>query len=138
MEGDNLISSSDILCVAAGRLSLTENNFKNIKSGCWVFSVTSSDDSIDIEWLEGNYSKTRLSEYVYKYYKDNHYFYLVNKGDTINFIHGTTVGDFILLVQAELLVSVSRLLNDSYKGGLQELSEEERRVICSLWFEHLS
>lgn len=138
VEGDRLVTSCDVICVAAGKLSLTENNFKNIKNGCWVFSVTSSDDSIDIGWLESNYSKTRLSEYVYKYYKDDHYFYLVNEGDTINFIHGTTVGDFILLVQAELLVSANRLLNVSHKDGLQESNEEQRRVICSQWFEHFS
>lgn len=69
------------------------------------------------------------------YHKSNHYFYLVNKGVTINFIHGTTVGDFILLVQAELLVSVNRLLNNSYKTGLQELEEEQRKIIRARHFK---
>lgn len=137
-DNDSLISSSDVLCVAAGKLALADTNFKNIKNGCWVFSVTSSDDSIDIEWLESNYGKTRISEYVYKYHKDDHYFYLVNEGDTINFIHGTTVGDFILLVQAELLVSANKLLNSPHEAGLQELDEKERKIICSLWLKHFN
>lgn len=137
-DNDGLISSSDVLCIAAGKLALGDSNFQNIKNGCWIFSVTSSDDSIDIEWLENNYGKTRISEHVYKYHKDDHYFYLVNEGNTINFIHGTTVGDFILLVQAELLVSANKLLSNPHKGGLQELGKEERSVICNLWLEHFN
>lgn len=135
---ERLVSSSDIICVAAGKLALSDKDFKNIKNGSWIFSVTSSDDSIDIGWLESNYGKTRISEYVYKYHKDDHHFYLVNEGNTINFIHGTTVGDFILLVQAELLVSANRLLNKSHKRGLQELGEKDRKIICDLWLEYFS
>jgi adenosylhomocysteinase len=133
-----LISQSDILCVAAGKVSLKDEDFKNIKNGCWIFSVTSSDDSLDIEWIDNHYSKEQVSEYVCRYYKDTHYFYVVNGGNTINFIHGTTVGDFILLVQAELLVSSSRLLSGKYDNGLQELDKESRESICSIWLKHFT
>jgi adenosylhomocysteinase len=135
---DELIASSDVLCVATGKVSLTATDFQKIKNGCWVFSVTSSDDSIDVVWLELNYNKTKISEHVYKYSKDENYFYLVNGGNTINFIHGTTVGDFILLVQAELLLSANRLLDSAHKPGIQELGGEERKMICDLWLEHFS
>ncbi len=135
---DDLISSSDILCIASGRVSLTHSNFQNIKKGCWIFSVTSSDDSIDTDWLKQNYHITRISEHVEKYHLGDHYFYLVNEGNTINFIHGTTVGDFILLVQAELLVSAHMLLNSSCAKGMQELGEGERKIISGLWLEYFS
>lgn len=133
-----LISQSDILCVAAGRVSLKAEDFKNLKNGCWIFSVTSSDDSLDLAWLESNYSKKQVSEYVSKYYKDTHYFYVINGGNTINFIHGTTVGDFILLVQAELLVSASKLLSGNSGEFLQELDKESRESICSIWLKHFN
>jgi len=133
-----LISQSDILCVAAGKVSLKAEDFKNIKNGCWIFSVTSSDDSLDLEWLENNYDKQLISDYVYKYYKDKHYFYIVNDGDTINFIHGTTVGDFILLVQAELLISASKLLSGNSGDFLQELDKESRESICSIWLKYIN
>lgn len=138
VDNDSLISLTDVLCIATGKLALNNKDFQNIKNGCWVFSVTSSDDSMDIEWLENNYDKTRISEQVYKYYRDNHYFYLVNEGNTINFIHGATVGDFILLVQAELLVSAYKLLNSPRRIGLQELDKGDREIICTLWLEHFN
>lgn len=133
-----LIGQSDILCVAAGRVSLKAEDFKNIKNGCWIFSVTSSDDSLDLEWLESNYDKQPISDYVHKYYNGTHYFYVVNGGNTINFIHGTTVGDFILLVQAELLISASKLLSGNAGDFLQELDTESRESICAIWLEHFN
>lgn len=86
-----------------------------------------------MQWLKQNYIAEQISQYATKYSKDSHYFYLLNDGNAINFIHGTTVGDFILLVHAELPVSVHRLMTGQRPDGQHELDKETRDKICKTW-----
>ena len=95
--------------------------------------MTSSDDELDLQWLKQNYVAEQVSQYATKYSRDSHYFYLLNEGDAINFIHGTTVGDFILLVHAELLVSAHRLMTRQQPNEQHELDKKTRDKICKVW-----
>ncbi|MCF7815568.1 MAG: hypothetical protein K9M10_02320 [Candidatus Pacebacteria bacterium] len=135
---EQLLESSDVICIATGCIALKEEEFSRLKNGSWVFSVTSSDDALDIAWLKENYERQEISTYVDKYIREDHYFYVVNSGNSINFIHGTTVGDFILLVQAELLVALYRLLTEDKIGWNMEVGKKERQTICSHWLTQFS
>lgn len=106
---------------------------EKIKNGAWVFSVTSSDDELHKEWLDQNYQKERISEYAEKYTNGDKFFYMLNEGDAINFVHGTTVGDFILLVHAELLVAAHKLMTDGINPDEKELDRATRDKICEVW-----
>lgn len=128
-----LLENSDVICLATGKISLAGEDYTRLKNGCWIFSVTSSDDELDLEWLKQNYTAEKISQYATRYTKDSHYFYLLNDGNAINFIHGTTVGDFILLVHAELLVSAHRLLTGQQPDGQHELDKETWDNICKIW-----
>lgn len=130
----DILTNSDVICIATGNVALGKDEFPLLKNGAWVFSVTSSDDSLNTEWLKENYEHIEISNYVEKYFNDNHYFYLINRGNSINFIHGTTVGNFILLVQAEILVALHKLLNTKNKD-LHKITKKDQRKICSVWLE---
>ena len=128
-----IISGNDVVCLATGNISLSGKDYTKFKNGCWLFSVTSSDDALDKEWLKKNYKEERISQYATKHSRGNHYFYLLNEGNAINFIHGTTVGDFILLVHAELLVAAHSLMTNNVKEGVHEIDRETRDKICQIW-----
>ena len=130
---EKLLQESDIICLAIGNISLSDRDYIKLKNGCWVFSVTSSDDELDLQWLNQNYTTNKISQYVTKYSKDSHYFYLLNEGNAINFIHGTTVGDFILLVHAEIIISTYRLITGQQPNGYHELDKETKDKICKIW-----
>jgi len=130
---ERLLSESDAVCLATGNLSLSGEEFTKLKNGCWVFSVTSSDDEMDREWLEQNYTRENISDYAAKYTRGNHHFYLLNNGNAINFIHGTTIGDFILLVHAEILVAAHQLLTQQQPLDSNELDQATRDRICKVW-----
>ena len=128
-----LLQESDVICLATGKTSLAGEDYTKLKNGCWIFSVTSSDAELDLQWLKQNYVAEQISQYATKYSRGSHYFYLLNEGNAINFIHGTTVGDFILLVHAELLVSAHRLMTGQQPNGQHELNKETRDKICKVW-----
>lgn len=130
---EKILAESDVICLATGNISLSSDEYSKLKNGCWVFSVTSSDDELDKQWLEQNYTKEQISRYATMYSNGPHHFYLLNEGNAINFIHGTTVGDFILLVHAELLVAAHKLLTKQQPIDQHELDKETRDKICKTW-----
>ncbi len=132
---DKILSKSKIICLATGNNSLTDDDFGKIKNGAFIFSVTSSDDEFDKNYLEENFKKKLVAPYIVKYSREEQYFYLLNDGETINFVHGSTVGDFILLVHAELLLSAYKLLKSEIKIGEQKLTSKERDRIAKVWID---
>ncbi len=135
---ENLLGLCDVVCLATGNKSLSSNDFSKLKNASWVFSVTSSDDEIDKEWLNFNYAQERISKYAVKYSKGDHYFYLLNEGDAVNFIHDAVVGDYILLVQAELLLSAYSLIAKNAGNLQREMSSDVRDRICRIWLSIFS
>ena len=137
-EKEYLLKNSDIVCLATGNKSLRKNDFSLIKKGAYVFLATSSDDELDLEYLNNNYEKEDLGDYFIKYSnkKNKHYFYLINDGNTVNFVHGTTVGDFILFVHAEIILAIFELINNFYKRRENYLiSQKKRELISKIWIE---
>lgn len=132
-----IIKSSDIIFLATGNLSLKNDEYKYIKNGAFLFSVTSSDDEIDLSWINKNYEIEHVSEYIDKYEKNGHYFFIVNKGNAVNFLHGAVVDDFILLVQKEIIDSVVDLALNDFKIGINDGLEETKKRISDLWLNKI-
>jgi adenosylhomocysteinase len=128
-----ILHESDILCLATGNKSLSSNDFKHLKNGAFLFSVTSSDDEMDLTWVRSNYASDAVGQHVERYSHARHSFYLFNQGNAINFIHGNTVGDFILLVHAEIFLCAYALTRGAYPAGIHELDNETRDQICAIW-----
>ncbi|PIX89980.1 MAG: hypothetical protein COZ29_02380 [Candidatus Moranbacteria bacterium CG_4_10_14_3_um_filter_45_9] len=90
---------------------------------------------MDLSSLEKIYAKQEVTTHITKYYNDNNYFYLVNKGNAVNFIHGAVVGSSIFLVQAEILLCVLELSQKKCHNGIQELHYEKRDDIAEKWLQ---
>ncbi|MGI5287043.1 hypothetical protein ACQEVF_27395 [Nonomuraea polychroma] len=83
-----------------GNLALREDDFARIPNGAYLASVISSDDELELPALAGLYTRTPVEEHITRYACTGHYFYLLANGNAVNFLHGASVGTFILLVQA--------------------------------------
>lgn len=67
---DSIIKESDILFSATGNKSLKIEDFRELKNGCYIFSVTSSDDELELEFT-GEYEKQEVRKHIFKYSNEN-------------------------------------------------------------------
>ncbi len=102
-----------------------------------MFSVTSSDDEIDISWLENKYKVETVSKYIKKYEKNGHYFFIVNDGNAVNFIHGAVVDDFILLVQKEMIDTILELAKNNLKNKIYDGFDDIKERIADSWLNKI-
>ena len=131
-----ILEESDVVFCLTGNLSLTNADFKYLKNGAFVASATSSDDEFDLTWLRENYTKEIISKYIDKYDRNGHYFYLLNRGNAINFIHGAVVGDFILLVQKEMIDTIVYMDNHKLENRVQDSFDSVRERVADLWLKY--
>jgi adenosylhomocysteinase len=59
-------------------------------------------------------------------------------GNAVNFVHGASVGAFIFLVQAEILVGTARLTAADTEPGYHEVPIADRRRIAEIWLAHFN
>jgi S-adenosylhomocysteine hydrolase/8-oxo-dGTP pyrophosphatase MutT (NUDIX family) len=130
---DVLIRESDVLFCATGNQALNIHDIRRLRPGCFVVSVTSSDDEMDLTYLKGEYSHENISEFIVRYTSFNNYFYLVNNGNAVNFIHRAVLGDFIHLVRAEMIAALKVMIEDHPEPGIFSLSDETRKRISMIW-----
>lgn len=128
-----IISHSDVIFCATGGQVLNIQDFRALKPGCVVFSVTSSDDEMDLRHVEAEYHSDDITEHVTRYSSFSNHFYLVNKGNAVNFIHKAALGNFIHIVRGEMLYAIKVLLQGTNKQGIHEISAEQRRELANLW-----
>lgn len=133
----------DLVISATGSKSLTFNagkencDFSVLKPNCFVASVTSADD----EFLLGDMSKRLKSRdnnglETFKR-EDGSTFYLLHKGNAVNFAHNNTLGPYIYIVASELIYCLIRLLHFQEGAGVTsqiiQLQDTERRDVAERW-----
>jgi adenosylhomocysteinase len=128
-----ILQNSDVIFCATGNHTLNINDFRELKPGCFVFSVTSSDDEMNLTFLDGEYGAEEVAEHITKYSSFNNFFYLVNKGKAVNFIHNAVLGDFIHLVRGEMVYALKPLLSANPQPGMHELTTDQRRDVAAVW-----
>lgn len=133
---DKIIQESEIIFCATGNLALKGEEFKYLKKGAFVASVTSSDDEMDTRWLENKYEAARVSDYITRYFRRGHYFYMLHKGNAINFVHGGGIDNFIVLVQKEMIESALYLAEGKGQINIQESPNEMKKNIATRWLKH--
>lgn len=131
-----IIENSDIIFCSTGQLSLKGEEFKFLKNGVFIASVTSSDDEMDISWMEKNYTKKEVSEHISFYENNGHFVYLLNNGNAINFLHGAVVDDFILLVQKEMMDTILYMSASPLENKVQDGSVDIRSRIADSWLKY--
>jgi adenosylhomocysteinase len=133
---EDALLSSDVIFCATGNQSLSNHDFNRIKNGAFIFSVTSSDDELELSRADSNFEVSPVTEHISRYERLGQYFYLANRGDAINFIHNAEVGPYIYLVQAEVIKAINYLYAHELKAELQPLPNTERRELAQRWLAH--
>lgn len=126
-----------VLC-ATGSLSLRGEDFPHLRNGAYVATVTSSEDELDLAGLPDVYQRTPNGEHVTRYATTGHYFYLLNRGNAVNFLHGASVGPFIFLVQAEILAGIQMLARGGLGNGMHEVDPAARKAIAATWLNYFN
>jgi adenosylhomocysteinase len=127
------LAGREFVFCATGNRSLKAGDFALLKDGACVSTVTSPDDELDLTGLRERYRAIHDSEFVTRYRAPGHEFYLLNRGQAVNFLHGAVVGPFIFLVQAEIVASVSQLTIPGLGPGLHENPTCLRRKVAEIW-----
>jgi adenosylhomocysteinase len=137
-EKKELLKNSDILICSTGNKALLKSDYKYIKNGCCISSVTSSDDELDLSTTREFYSIKEISNNVQLFENGKNYFYLLYNGNAINFLHNAAVGSFIYLVQAEIIACMGEILSGKAErnGYIKQLSDDSRKKIANLWLKH--
>ncbi len=135
---EEILKNSELIFCATGNGSLNINDFLKIYPGCYIASVTSSDDEFDLNDINNYFQKKIENKFITKYENENTYFYLINDGNTVNFIdkEGDRASDFIRIVQAEILCALKKLIKEKIKPGIYETTKEEKRKIASIFLNY--
>lgn len=135
---DTALHNAGLVLCATGAISLRSEDFSALRNGAYVATVTSSEDELDLASLPAVYNRTRDGEHITRYQTTGHYFYLLNGGNAVNFLHGASVGPFIFLVQAEILAAIRMLTRGDLTGGMHEVSATDRAVIADTWLTYFN
>ncbi len=132
-----LLAGSDYVFCATGGKALSDGDYDAVKDGACIFSVTSSDDEFDLTPLQESFQQSGPHRHIMRYSKDDRIIRLANNGNAINFLHGAVVGDYIRLVQAEMLMCVDEIRRAGYGGtgltGIRTLGHDKRQTIAQTW-----
>lgn len=132
-----LLSGSDYVFCATGGKALSDGDYDVVKDNACIFSVTSSDDEFDLAPLEESFRRRGARKHIMTYAKDGRTIRLANNGNAINFLHGAVVGDYIRLVQAEMLMCVDEIRAAGYAGtslrSIRTLGMDKRQTIARTW-----
>ncbi|MGD6762029.1 adenosylhomocysteinase [Streptomyces sp. BH097] len=134
---DAALHGAGLVLCATGAVSLLGEDFASLRNGAYVATVTSSEDELDLAGL-AVYQRTPNGEHVTRYSTTGHYFYLLNRGNAVNFLHGAHVGPFIHLVQAEILAGIQMLTRGDLGPGMHEVDTGSRKNIAATWLNYFN
>jgi adenosylhomocysteinase len=132
---DRAISMASVVLCATGSMALRGEDFPNLKNGAYVATVTSSEDELELAGLPDCYIRHQAGEAVTRYETTGHYFYLMNGGNAVNFLHGASVGPFIFLVQSEIIAGIHMLGDGGLDLGMHEVNSKTREAIAATWLD---
>jgi len=136
------LSRCDLVVGAAGRLSVTADVLKTLRSGCLVASASSRRIEIDVDFLETApaydlHPSIRAFHFAGGPAGGDQQICLVNDGYPANFIPGSgSVADEIVeLILGELIVLMADLTTYSYEPGIHRLDSKGEATCTQLWIE---
>ncbi|MGY1436494.1 adenosylhomocysteinase [Streptomyces reniochalinae] len=135
---DAALNGAGLVLCATGTVSLQGEDFPRLRNGAYVATVTSSEDELDLDALPAVYRRTPAGDHVTRYQTTGHYFYLLNGGNAVNFLHGASVGPFIYLVQAEILAGVRKLTRGDLAHGMHGVDAADRALIAGTWLNYFN
>ncbi|MFJ6216751.1 adenosylhomocysteinase [Streptomyces sp. NPDC092296] len=133
---DAAIHAAGLVLCATGALSLRGEDFPTLRNGAYVATVTSSEDELELSSLPEGYRRSNFGDHVTRYETSGHYFYLLNGGEAVNFLHGASVGPFIFLVQGEIIAATRAIARGELSPGMHEVPAADRSAIAAQWLNY--
>lgn len=130
---ERALAGAGLVFCATGNRALRAEHFDKLDSGAYVVTVTSSEDEMELDKVRKRFQIKHIDDFVARYSSRRHHFYVLNRGQAVNFIHGAAVGPFIYLVHAEILASIGRLTEGLLPSGIHENNNALRQRIASKW-----
>ncbi len=138
---NHLLQNSDVVFCATGSQAIDILKLRDLKRGAFLASVTSSDDEFDLRFINGEYSKDKITKDITRYSKRGHHFHLMNDGNAVNFLYSAAVDKYIYLVQGELVASIGRLFKERKEvlknKTLLTSSQESQSMIADAWLDYV-
>jgi adenosylhomocysteinase len=132
----------DVIFCATGNQATGIEDFRSLRAGTFIFSVTSSDDEFDIDVLPSEYRLTQDARCAHVTVCDGeqNHFYLVNNGNAVNFLHDAVLWEFIQLVKGGIYLAAAHLAAQRPMPSLFHGAERERmgrgaKQMCGLSLE---
>ena len=135
--GQALAGSGIVVC-ATGNLALKADDFARVANGAYIASVTSSDDELELDALDPLYGRENVGQAITRYARTGHFFYVLNEGNAVNFLHGASVGAFIFLVQAEIIAAAAQLMREPHERAHYELPAQVRETVAATWLDYFN
>ena len=139
---DSSLRKADVVFCATGNNALETKDAKYFKENAMIFTSTSSDDELN---FSANLSEYRFMKPVGKSghlvcysFEESKSFILCNKGEAVNFLHGASVGNYIYLVQSEIVYGIKVLMENSHdfiENTINEIDINDQRDIAQIWVE---
>ncbi|KOG91685.1 Rossmann-fold NAD(P)-binding domain-containing protein [Streptomyces varsoviensis] len=133
---DRALTRAGLVLCATGSLSLRGEDFSLLRNGAYIATVTSSEDELELDGLPSGYARSAAGDGITRYLTTGHYFYLLNDGNAVNFLHGASVGPFIFLVQAEILAALRMLVRGDLAPAMHDVSSDDRAAIAATWLDY--
>ena len=130
------LNSSDLVFGATGFCSLKDKDFPYIRNGAFLISCSSKKHEFDLESMRSQYRATKIAKNVERLENLSNHFYLLGKGTPINFLDGSAIGPLLFLSHAEMLLAIQKLVNRECEIKLQQLDEQTRQHLATIWIEH--
>ena len=131
---NNYLEDIDLIFAVTGNKCLGEKELNKIRGKVYIFSITSSDDEFDFKRIFSFRKDSKFNDFILE--NKNAEIHMINEGIAVNFLHGAVVGDFIRLVQGEIILNILELIFGKNKSEFLELSEEKRKIISKTWLKY--
>lgn len=133
-EKTEALKEADFIFGASGAESVSAQDAYYIKNGAMLFSCSSKRVEFDINYMRGNFKKTKINQHVDHYQDDSRSFYVAGDGQPVNFACGKIlVGPLISLVHGEMIAAASELSVNKYENKLQEIPQGLKKQLAENW-----
>lgn len=103
---DAALRNARLVVCATGNKALSGWEFRLLARGAYLATVTSGDDELALDDLRVGYARTPINKHVTEFRHPDGYFYLLNEGNAVNFIHGAVLGASLQLIEGEKLAAI--------------------------------
>ncbi len=129
-----LLNNSQLIFCVTGKQALNNKDLEKLRGEKYIFSITSSDDEFN---FNNNFRKHKieLNSFGTTLVNSRNKIHLVNNGNAVNFLHDAVIGNFIYLVQAEIITCALKLLAKEYSNKIHELESKDWQKIGANWIK---